>query len=116
MSQFWSKPLFWVGFHFVGLILTVVIYRLPALKKRALRTPKIVQRGFVIAFYLLPPLVLPLLHQSRLPWPIRTSSSSADSTGRESPPSWSGPTWTITRTASSPPVTRPAPTPSASRW
>ena len=69
-SSFWNKPVFWVGFHFVGLILTVSIYRLPALKKRALRTPKILQRGFVIAFYLLPPLVLPLLHQPRLPWPV----------------------------------------------
>jgi len=70
LSGFWKSLPFWVGFQLVGVILTVVIYRLPALKKRALRTPKIVQRGFVIAFYLLPPLVLPLLHQPRLSWPV----------------------------------------------
>ena len=70
MLGVWNKPVFWVGFHLVGLILTVAIYRLPALKERALRTPKIVQRGFVIASYLLPPLVLPLLPQPRLPWPV----------------------------------------------
>ena len=70
ISGVWNKPVFWVGFHLVGLILTVAIYRLPALKERALRTPKIVQRGFVIAFYLLPPLVLPLLPQPRLAWPV----------------------------------------------
>jgi len=69
-SIFWNKLVFWVGFHFVGLVFTVSIYRVPALKKRALRTPKIVQRGFVIAFYLLPPLVLPVLHQPRLSWPV----------------------------------------------
>ncbi|HEC34500.1 MAG TPA: DUF1295 domain-containing protein [Chloroflexi bacterium] len=69
-SLHWNRSLFWVGFHFVGLILTVAIYRLPAPKKRALRTPKIVQRVFVIAFYLLPPLLLPLLPQPRLSWPV----------------------------------------------
>jgi len=70
MPHFWSKPIFWVGFHFVGVILTVVIYRLPAVKEKILRTPKGVQRIFVTTSYLLPPLILPLLSQPRLPWPI----------------------------------------------
>ena len=70
MSQFWSKPLFWVGFHFIGVILTVIMYRLPAVKEKALRAPKGVQRLFAMTFYLLPPLVLPLLPQPRLSWPV----------------------------------------------
>ena len=70
MPHFWSKPIFWVGFHFVGVILTVAIYRLPAVRERVLRVPKGVQRIFVITFYLLPPLILPLLSQPRLSWPV----------------------------------------------
>lgn len=69
LNSFWSKPLFWVGFHIVGVILTAVIYRLSAMKERALRAPKGVQRIFTVTFYLLPPLVLPLLPQPRLSWP-----------------------------------------------
>ncbi len=69
-SNFWSKPLFWVGLHFIGLTLTVTIYRLPAAKERGLRAPKGVQRLFALTFYLLPPFVLPLLPQPRLRWPL----------------------------------------------
>lgn len=48
----------------------MLIYRLPVLKERALRTPKGVQQGFALTFYLLPPLILPLLSQPRLSWPV----------------------------------------------
>ena len=70
MPHFWSKQLFWIGFFFTGFVFTVVIYRLPAVKEKILRTPKGVQRIFVMIFYLLPSLILPLLSQPRLPWPI----------------------------------------------
>ncbi len=70
MPHFWSKQLLWIGFFFVGFISTVVIYRLPAVREKVLRAPKGVQRIFVITFYLLPPLILPLLPQPRLSWPL----------------------------------------------
>jgi len=65
-----NKPVFWVGFHFIGVILTVIMYRLPAVKEKVLRAPKGVQRLFALTFYLLPPLILPLLPQPRLSWPV----------------------------------------------
>jgi len=70
LSDIWSSLLFWIGLHFIGVILTVVIYRLPAVKEKVLRAPAGVQRVFVMTFYLLPPLVLPLIFQPRLPWPV----------------------------------------------
>jgi len=70
MPHFWSKQLLWIGFFFTGFVFTVVIYRLPAVREKVLRVPKGVQRLFVLTFYLLPPLILPLLHQPRLPWSI----------------------------------------------
>jgi protein-S-isoprenylcysteine O-methyltransferase Ste14 len=70
MPCFWSKQLFWIGFFFTGFVFTAVIYRLHAVKEKILRTPKGVQRVFVMTFYLLPPLVLPLISQPRLPWPV----------------------------------------------
>jgi len=69
-NGFWSTPLFWVGFHFVGVILTLIAYRLPAVKEKSLQAPKGIQRLFALTFYLLPPLVLSLLPQPRLSWPV----------------------------------------------
>jgi hypothetical protein len=65
LSGFWNSPIFWIGFHFVGVVLTVIVYRLPAAKERALRMPKGAQRLFALTFYLLPLLILPLLPQPR---------------------------------------------------
>ncbi len=70
LSGFWDRPLFWVGLFFVGLVITLIVYRLPAAKEKSLRMPKIVQRLFALTFYLLPPFVLPLLPQPRLRWPL----------------------------------------------
>lgn len=70
LSDIWSSLLFWIGLHFIGVILTVVIYRLPAVKEKVLRVPTGVQRLFTLAFYLLPPFILPLLPQPRLSWPL----------------------------------------------
>ena len=66
----WSRPLFWIGLHFIGVILTVVIYRLPAVKETVLRVPKAAQQPVALVFYLLPPFILPLLPQPRLFWPL----------------------------------------------
>ena len=70
LDNSWNKPMFWIGFHLVGFTLTVVIYRLPAVKEKVLRAPKGVQRIFAMIFYLLPLLILPLLPQPRVSWPV----------------------------------------------
>ena len=70
MPYFWNKQLFWIGFFFTGFVFTVIIYLLPAVREKVLRVPKGMQRIFVMTFYLLPPLVLPLISQPRLPWPV----------------------------------------------
>lgn len=66
----WSRPVFWIGLHFMGVFLTVGIYRLPVVKEKVLRAPRGAQRGFALVFYLLPPFILPLLPQPRLSWPL----------------------------------------------
>jgi len=73
MPHFWSKQLLWIGFFFVGFISTVIIHRLPAMRRRVLRASRGVQRGFATTFYLSPLLISPLF---RLPWLIATSSDS----------------------------------------
>ena len=70
MRCVWSEPLFWIGLHFIGVILTVIIYRLPAVKEKGLQAPRGAQRVFALGFYLLPPFILPLLPQPRLFWPL----------------------------------------------
>jgi len=70
MEQLWNNPLFWVGCHLVGVILTVITYRLPAVKEKGLRMSRSMQRLFALTFYLLPPFILPLLPQPRLSWPV----------------------------------------------
>lgn len=64
-----KSPYFWVGFHFIGVILTIFSFRLPVLKEKGLRTPKSMQRIFAVVFYLLPPLIVALLPQPQLIWP-----------------------------------------------
>ncbi len=70
MSDICSNLLFWMGLHFVGVFLTVGIYRLPVVKEKVLRAPRGAQRGFALVFYLLPPFILPLLPQPRVSWPL----------------------------------------------
>ena len=65
----WTKPLFWIGFHLIGVALTIGMFRLPAMKETALQIPKWVQRAFAAAFFLLPPLIVALLPQPQLTWP-----------------------------------------------
>ncbi len=69
-GAFWNSLLFWVGLFSTGFILTVIIYRWPEAKGRALRVSKTVQQLFVMVFYLLPMLALPLIPQPRLTWPV----------------------------------------------
>jgi protein-S-isoprenylcysteine O-methyltransferase Ste14 len=62
--------LFWIGFHLLGLAVTVISFGRPTAKGQASKMPKIVQRIFAITFFLLPPLALSLLPQPRLDWPV----------------------------------------------
>lgn len=67
---FWENPLFWIGLHLVGVLITLSIYCLHTIKEKALQMPKGVQRVFVVTFFLVPPLVMPLLPQPRLSCPV----------------------------------------------
>lgn len=71
----WKTPLFWIGLHLVGVLITLNIYRLHTIKEKALQMPKGVQRVFIVTFFLLPPLVMPLLPQPRLSWPIMVGTA-----------------------------------------
>ena len=66
----WKNPLFWIGLHLVGILITLSIYCLHTIKEKALQMPKGVQRVFIVTFFLVPPLVMPLLSQPRLPCPV----------------------------------------------
>lgn len=65
-----KNPLYWIGLHLVGVLITLSIYCLHTIKEKALQMPKGVQRVFTVIFFLLPPLVIPLLPQPRLACPV----------------------------------------------
>ena len=68
-SAVWATPLFWGGIYILGVCVTLLALGIRSLKAKALAMPRWIRNSFVL-FWIVPPVLMPLIAQPRLSWPV----------------------------------------------